>query len=62
LFVTVNFLQRYGSTPRVIITPVGSAAGSIQYYVNRDTGSFSIGSSSPPPAGASFAFDYFVVN
>jgi cytoskeletal protein CcmA (bactofilin family) len=62
LFVTVNFNQRFGSTPHVIITPIGFAAGSINYYVNRDTGSFSIGCASPPPAGASFAFDYFVVN
>jgi hypothetical protein len=62
LFATVTFVQHFPSTPRVIITPVGSAAGSIDYYVNRDTGGFSIGCSTPPPAGASFAFDYFVVD
>jgi cytoskeletal protein CcmA (bactofilin family) len=62
LFVTVNFNQRFGSTPHVIITPVGFAAGSISYYVTRDTNGFSIGCATPPPAGASFAFDYFVVN
>jgi hypothetical protein len=62
LFATVTFVQHYVSTPRVIVTPVGSAAGAINYYVNRDTSGFSIGASTPPPAGASFAFDYFVVN
>lgn len=62
IFATVAFVQRYPSIPRVIITPVGSAAGAINYYVTRDTGGFSIGTTSPPPAGASFAFDYFVIN
>ncbi len=62
VFATVSFTQHYATTPRVIITPVGLAAGSIGYYVTRDTTGFSIGCSIPPPAGASFAFDYFVVN
>lgn len=62
IFATVAFVQRYPSTPRVIVTPVGSAAGAVNYYVTRDTGGFSIGTSTPPPAGASFAFDYFVIN
>ncbi|MDB5170576.1 MAG: hypothetical protein JWO35_270 [Candidatus Saccharibacteria bacterium] len=61
-FITINFASKYNSTPRVIITPVGSAAGTIDYYVNRTTSSFSICDSSAPPTGSSFAFDYFVVN
>jgi cytoskeletal protein CcmA (bactofilin family) len=61
LFATVSFTQKFTSTPHVIITPVGSAAGSVNYYVNRDTGGFSIGASTPAPAGSSFSFDYFVV-
>ena len=59
-FVTVTFTSRYNSTPHVIVTPVGSAAGSIAYYINRSTSNFSICSSSAPPANASFGFDYFV--
>jgi cytoskeletal protein CcmA (bactofilin family) len=62
IFATITFTQHFSSTPHVIITPVGSAAGSINYYVNRDTSGFSIGTSTPPPAGSSFAFDYFVVD
>jgi hypothetical protein len=62
LFATVNFAQHFASTPHIIITPVGSAAGSINYYVTRDTSGFSVGCSTPPPAGASFAFDYFVAD
>lgn len=62
IFATVTFTQHFSSTPHVIITPVGSAAAGIDYYVNRDTSGFSIGTATAPPAGSSFAFDYFVVD
>jgi cytoskeletal protein CcmA (bactofilin family) len=61
-FITVNFSQKYNSTPRVLITPVGSSAAGLAYYVNRTSTSFSICDATPPPAGASFGFDYFVFN
>jgi hypothetical protein len=61
-FVTVNFTGRYNSTPHVLVTPVGSAAGGLSYYVNRSTTNFSICVASPPPAGSSFGFDYFVID
>lgn len=61
-FVTINFTAKYNSTPHIILTPVGSDGGAIDYYVNRSTTSFSICDSTTPPAGASFGFDYFVVN
>lgn len=59
-FVTVNFSARYGSTPRVLLTPVGSAAGTLDFYVNRSATGFSVCDSTAPPAGSSFGFDYFV--
>jgi uncharacterized protein (UPF0333 family) len=62
LFATVKFARPFATTPRVIITPIGSAASLVKYYVNRDNTGFSIGCSSAPPAGSSFAFDYFVIN
>lgn len=61
LFISVTFVHAFSSTPHVIITPVGSAAGSIDYYVNRSSSGFLVGTSSAPPAGKSFAFDYFVI-
>lgn len=61
LFASITFAHAFSGTPHVIITPVGSAAGSISYYVNRTSSGFSIGCSTAPPAGKSFAFDYFVV-
>jgi len=60
-FVTINFTQKFNS-PHVVITPVGSAGGSINYYVNRNSSNFSICTSTPAPSGSSFAFDYIVVD
>lgn len=60
-FLTVNFTTKYNSTPRVIVTPVGSAAANLAYYTNRTTSSFSICAANTPPSNASFGFDYFVV-
>jgi cytoskeletal protein CcmA (bactofilin family) len=62
LFITITFAQKFATTPHVIISPVGFAAGSVTYYVTRDTGGFSIGCSTPPPAGSSFSFDYIVLD
>ncbi|MEO8105500.1 MAG: hypothetical protein ABI602_04155 [Candidatus Saccharibacteria bacterium] len=61
-FATINFTQKYNGTPHVIVTPVGPDAGATDFYVSRNSGSFSICDASPPPPGASFAFDYFVVD
>lgn len=61
-FVTVNFAQRFNSTPRVLLTPVGSDAGTLTYYVNRTSTGFSVCVTTPPPANASFGFDYFALN
>lgn len=60
--VRVAFNQQFGRQPRVLISPIGSAAGRTQYYVERDQSSFSICAATPAPANQSFAFDYFVTN
>lgn len=61
-FITVNFSSRFNAVPHVLITPVGSDAGTVTYYVNRTSSDFSICASTPPPANASFGFDYFIVD
>lgn len=61
-FATITFTQRFSRTPKVIITPVGSGAGSVDYYVDRSPTNFSICTASPAPTGRSFAFDYFVID
>lgn len=60
-FITVNFSQHYDSTPRVMVTPVGLVAGMVGYYVTRTSNGFSVCGTTPAPSGASFGFDYFVV-
>ncbi len=60
-FVTINFTSRYDNTPRVLLTPLGAASGGLTYYVSHTPTSFSICDATPAPAGASFGFDYFVI-
>lgn len=61
IFATINFAQKFSSTPHVVITPVGAAAGAVEYYITRDANGFSIGSSNAPPASSNFGFDYVII-
>ena len=61
-FATVTFASAYSSTPHVVVTPVGAAAGSLSYYVNRSTSSFSVCTASAPPGSQTFGFDYIIFN
>jgi len=58
---TVNFRSAYGGTPSVHITPVGSGSAAVDYYVERNSSSFSIYSLSNTPDNAQLQFDYFIV-
>lgn len=60
--VTIKFAQSFQKQPRVIISPIGSAAGALEYYVNRSAGEFSICTNTAPQANKSFGFDYIVTN
>lgn len=59
-FITITFSQAFNAAPHVVISPIGSGAAGLAYYVNRSTTSFSVCSTSPPPAGQSFGFDYII--
>ncbi len=61
-FVTVNFTNRFNGTPHIALSPVGSAAGGLNYYINRSSSNFSICSTNPAPAGQSFSFDYVAID
>lgn len=61
-FVTISFAQKFNNTPHVVVTPVGSAAGGLSYYISRTTASFTICSANAAPGGASFGFDYIVID
>ena len=58
--VRLNFRQKFSKDPHVIISPVGSTAGAMQYYVTKDTNGFSLCTNTTPAANKTFAFDYFV--
>lgn len=59
-FIRLTFAQAFTKTPRVVVTPIGAAAGQMQFYVDRNTSGFSVCSNNGAPANQSFAFDYFV--
>ncbi len=59
-FIRVTFQQSFSKQPHVVVSPVGSAAGQMQFYVERNNASFSVCSANTPPANQPFAFDYFV--
>jgi hypothetical protein len=61
LLVQLNFHTAYGKVPRIIITPVGSPAGSLKYYEVKTNAMFIIGSASAPTSNTSYTFDYWVV-
>lgn len=61
-FVTVNFAQRFNGTPHVVVTPVGSAAGGLSYYISRTTSGFTLCTANPAPGGANFSFDYIAID
>lgn len=58
--VRIRFNQPYNNTPHVIVSPVGAAAGQMNYYVDRTVNEFSLCSTNAPAANQVFAFDYFV--
>lgn len=61
-FATVTFARKFNSTPHVVLTPIGSGAAGISYYVNRSSSEFSVCTTSPAPTGQTFGFDYIVLN
>ncbi|MBI5906941.1 hypothetical protein HY857_02695 [Candidatus Saccharibacteria bacterium] len=57
-FVTVNFAQKFNTTPHVVISPSNSSAASLDYYTNRTNTSFSLCTVSAPAATTTYLFDY----
>ncbi|HET8709186.1 MAG TPA: hypothetical protein VFL85_02795 [Candidatus Saccharimonadales bacterium] len=57
-FITINFSSRFNATPHITITPVGSAAANLNYYINRNTSRFSVCATNAAPSHRTFGFDY----
>jgi cytoskeletal protein CcmA (bactofilin family) len=62
ILANIQFINGYGRTPHVVISPVGTGAAALDYYVTRTPTGFSIGTTNNPPAATSFSFDYIVIN
>jgi cytoskeletal protein CcmA (bactofilin family) len=58
----ISFVNSYGTEPHVVITPVGSAAGALNWSIARTATGFSINTNNAPTASTSFSFDYVVIN
>lgn len=61
-FITLTFNKPFSNTPHVVVTPVGSAAGKLDFYVNRSRSNFSICTGNAAPTRQNFAFDYFITD
>lgn len=60
IMAQITFTNAYNRTPHVIISPVGSTSGSIDYYTTRTSSGFSIGTANAPSASTTYVFDYWV--
>lgn len=59
---TINFVNGFDGEPHVVVTPVGAAAGALNWYISRSTTGFTINTTNPPAGSSSFSFDYIVIN
>ncbi len=61
-YMRITFRQPFSNQPRVVVAPVGQAAGQSQFYIERDNSGFSLCSANALSANKTFGFDYFVTN
>jgi cytoskeletal protein CcmA (bactofilin family) len=61
-FATINFRQKFNTTPHVVISPSNSSAGLLSYYTNRSSTSFSICTADAPSASTTYLFDYIAID
>ncbi|MEM6997500.1 MAG: hypothetical protein AAF413_01170 [Patescibacteria group bacterium] len=60
--ITVTFASSFSQTPHIVVSPVGSSASSIDYYVTRTANSFTIYSSSNLSSGTTYSFDWIAID
>lgn len=61
-FATITFAQSFNQVPHIVITPVGSAAAGLNYYITRTTSNFQVCTTNPAPGGANFSFDWVAID
>lgn len=62
LIGSISFSSAYNTTPRIVITPVGSGVGSLSYYIARTNTGFSVGCTGGISSPSNFSFDYIVIS
>lgn len=61
ILATITFARVFNASPHVVITPVGSATGRLDFYTTRGTASFSIGTANATAGSTTYVFDYIVI-
>lgn len=61
-FATITFTQNFNQVPHIVITPVGSAAAGLNYYITRTSSNFQVCTTNPAPGGANFSFDWVAID
>jgi hypothetical protein len=61
-FATVTFAKNFNGTPHIAVSPVGSSAAGLNWYINRSSTNFSICTTNAAPTGQSFSFDYVAID
>ncbi len=61
-FLQLAFAQAFTNEPHVLVSPIGQAAGQLEFYVTRSKTGFSLCTANAAAANQAFAFDYFVTN
>lgn len=56
----ITFNKAFNATPKVQLTPINTAASSLNYYATRSASFFTINTSTSPTNGTSYVFDYLV--
>lgn len=59
---SINFVNSFEGEPHVVVTPVGSAAGNLSWFITRSTSGFTINTNNAPASSSSFSFDFHVLN
>jgi cytoskeletal protein CcmA (bactofilin family) len=60
VLITIVFRAAYSNTTHIMLTPLTGAAANTPVYVSRNATGFQVHVDSPPPAGATLSYDYFV--
>ena len=62
ILANITFGNSFSQTPHIVITPVGSNCAGLNYYINRTTTGFSIGTTNAGIPGSSCGFDFIAID